>query len=251
MLKAGWTPELRRAYFEWFHRAAGYRGGASFGGFLKNIKSDAVANLSQKEKTSLADVLAERASTDAPAQPPRPFVKNWTMAELVPLIESGLSGRDFDRGRTLFGAASCFSCHRFANEGGAFGPDLTGVSGRFSPRDLLESVVEPSKTISDQYEAVVIATTDGRVITGRIVNLHDNQYSINTDMLNPNAIAGVDRSQIEEMAPSPVSMMPQGLLDTLDKNEVLDLMAYLLSGGDPDNPMFQTSSASARAGASR
>ena len=55
--------------------------------------------------------------------------------------------RDFDRGRKLFGEAQCFSCHRFDNEGGAQGPDLTSVAGRFSQRDLLESVVEPSKVI--------------------------------------------------------------------------------------------------------
>ena len=95
------------------------------------------------------------------------------MDELVPIVESGLKQkRDFDRGRTLFAAAQCFACHRYDNEGGAVGPDLTGVSGRFSTRDLLESIVLPSKVISDQYEAVIIATTDGKVVTGRIMNLH-------------------------------------------------------------------------------
>ena len=76
----------------------------------------------------------------------------------MPLVETGLKDRDFDRGRVLFAAAKCFSCHRYNDEGGGLGPDLSGVAGRFSVRDLLESIVVPSKTISDQYEAVTIAT---------------------------------------------------------------------------------------------
>ncbi len=101
------------------------------------------------------------------------------------MVESGLKGRDYDRGHAMFAAAKCFSCHRFNNEGGGLGPDLSGVAGRFSVRDLLESVVVPNKTISDQYAAVVIATTDGRVVTGRIVNLHGDNMSICPDMLDP------------------------------------------------------------------
>ena len=69
----------------------------------------------------------------------------------MPIVEKGLTKRDFDKGRNLFGEAKCFVCHRFNNEGGGLGPDLTVVSGRFGPRDLLESIIEPSKVISDQY----------------------------------------------------------------------------------------------------
>src|SRR5439155_26515946 len=103
--------------------------------------------------------------------PPRPFVKKWTLEELVPMVEKGLKGRDFDHGRAMFGAANCFACHRFAGEGGSFGPDLSGLAGRFSARDLLESGVDPSKVISDQYQAVVIRTTDGRIVTAAIIHL--------------------------------------------------------------------------------
>jgi putative heme-binding domain-containing protein len=106
-------------------------------------------------------------------------------------------------------------------------------------RDLLESIVVPSKTISDQYQAVVIATTTGRIVTGRIVNLHGNNMSICEDMLNPGRMTNVPRDEIEEMKPSPVSQMPEGLLDTLHRDEVLDLMAYLLSRGDRNDPMFK------------
>jgi putative heme-binding domain-containing protein len=157
----------------------------------------------------------------------------------VPAVEAGLHDRDFDRGRELFAAAKCFACHRYNDEGGGLGPDLSGIAGRFSTRDLLESIIVPSKTISDQYESVTIATTDGRVITGRIVNLSGENLMISPDMLSPSTMISVRRGLIEEMKSSPVSMMPVGLLNTLKQEEVLDLLAYLLSRGDRFSPMFR------------
>jgi putative heme-binding domain-containing protein len=113
------------------------------------------------------------------------------------------------------------------------------LAGRFSVRDVLESVVDPSKVISDQYSAVTVVTTDGRVITGRIINLSGDSLRINTNMLDPGAVEGVDRKTIEEQFPSKLSMMPTGLLNTLHEDEMLDLLAYLLSRGDRNHPMFQ------------
>ncbi|RUL89727.1 family 16 glycoside hydrolase [Tautonia sociabilis] len=241
VLKAGWTPELRERYFRWFTKAASYRGGSSFGNFVRNIKNDAVATLTDAERAALQPILEAQpdpSSTIPTVQ--RPFVKEWTLDELIPRLEEGLArGRDYDRGRRLFAETTCFACHRFAGEGGAVGPDLTGVAGRFSPRDLLESIVHPSKEISDQYQAITIATTDGRIVTGRIVNLNGDNLMIMTNMLDPNGLERVERSKIEELAPSPVSMMPEGLLNTMDEDEILDLLAYLLSRGDREAAMFE------------
>ena len=241
-LRAGWTPELQRQYFSWFAKAAGYRGGASFSLFVENIKQDAIALLAEDEKLALKTILEAKPATDAPQPaPPRPFVRQWKMEELVPLVQDKLRGRDFDHGRQMFGAANCFACHRFDNQGGAVGPDLTALSGRFSARDILESVVEPSKVISDQYAAVTILTLDGRVVTGRIVNLAGDAFRVSENMLDPGNLTSVDRKQIDEIVPSKLSMMPQGLLDTLNEEEVLDLMAYLLSRGDRNHVMFEVS----------
>jgi putative heme-binding domain-containing protein len=239
VLNTGWTPERRKEFFSWFLKAANYKGGNSLKGFFRNIKDDAVATLTPEEKEALKPVLEAAPETQAVAvAPPRPFVKKWTLEELAPLVEKKLVKRDFDRGRTLFGAANCFACHRFAGEGGANGPDLTGLAGRFSAKDLLESVVDPSKVISDQYAAVVIRTHSGETITGRIVNLHGDALHVNVDMLNPNGQVNVKRQDIEVMQPSKLSMMPNGLLDTLQEDEALDLMAFLLSRGDRNHAMF-------------
>lgn len=239
-LKTGWTPELRKRYAEWFPKAAHFKGGNSLPGFMANIRRDALANMNDSERAELKPLFERKPEKGSTATlPERPFVKSWTLEELVPLVEGGMKGRDYDRGRAMFAAGKCFSCHRFNNEGGGAGPDLSGVAGRFGTRDLLESIVQPSKTISDQYEAVTIATSDGKVITGRIVNLNNDTLMVNPDMFDPNNMVGIRRGQIEEMKKSPVSLMPEGLLNSLNRDEVLDLMAYLLSRGNREAPMFQ------------
>lgn len=240
-LRAGWTPEHRRRFLSWLRKATGYRGGASFTLFVKSIFDDTLANMDAEEKEQAGELAEWKPETTGAVVRAidRPFVKEWTMESVLPLLQQGLHDRDFDRGRRLFGELNCFACHRFANEGGAVGPDLTALSGRFSQRDILESVLEPSKQISDQYQAVTVVTVDGKVVTGRIVNLAGDSIRINTNMLDPNAQVGIDRKQIDEMAPSPISMMPKGLLNSLNEQEILDLMAFLLSRGDRSHAMFK------------
>jgi putative heme-binding domain-containing protein len=244
-LHVGWSSELRKQYFEWFIKAARYRGGLCLARFVENIKEDVVATLSDAEKESLKQIIeAKPAEVSKPMYAtPRDQVKLWTLPELVPIVEQGLVGRDFSRGRRMFGVAQCFACHRFDNQGGAMGPDLTGLSGRFNTRDLLESIVKPNKVISDQYAAVTITTNDGRVLTGRIINHFGDVMYVNTDMRNTGDHIEVKRGDIEEMLPAKTSMMPSGLLNTLKEDEILDLMAYLLSRGQRNHTMFKTSAA--------
>jgi putative heme-binding domain-containing protein len=240
VLKAGWTPEMRKDYFSWFVKGGGFRGGASFEGFVRNIKKEAAENLTTEEKTALKEILdAKPAEAPVFTPKPRPFVKKYTLDELTPVVEKGLKNRDFERGRSLFGQASCFACHRYNNEGGAVGPDLTSVVGRFNVRDLLESIVEPSKEIGDQYAAVKITTSDGKTVVGRIVNTHGDTLHVMTDMLNPASLTNVSSKKIESIEISKVSMMPTGLLDTLKEDEILDLVAFLMSRGDRKNAMFK------------
>ena len=239
-LTAGWTPELRQEFFEWFARAAAYKGANNFATFLTELKTDALARLPEQDRTALKAIIeapAPKQMTPLPTKP-RPFVKKWTLDELRPLVQSNLKGRDFDHGRTMFAAANCFGCHKFVNEGGSVGPELTSLAGRFSSSDILESVLDPDKVISDQYGAITVITNSGKVITGRLVNQGGGKIMINTNMLDPGAMEGVARDDIEELKPATVSMMPKGLLDTLSEDEVLDLMAFLLSRGNRNDPMF-------------
>ncbi len=240
VLKSGWTPELRKRYFEWFHTASGMRGGMSFSGFVKNIKVDAMEGLSPSEKTALSAVLADRPAQNVGAN--RPVAKGpgkaWTLDELVGIAGQGLKQRDFENGKAMFSAAMCFSCHRFAGGGGAVGPDLTGAAGRFGIRDLLEAILDPSKEISDQYRATVFELVDGTILAGKMINMFGDSINVSTDIFDPSKITKLPLASIKSQKLSPVSEMPPALVYPLNKNEVLDLLAYLLSRGDAQAPMF-------------
>ncbi len=110
------------------------------------------------------------------------------------------------------------------------GPDLTGVGRRFSPRDLLESILNPSRAISDLYGNTIMHMRDGKSVIGRIVYLGENTVQINLNMFNPGETVRLNRKDIASMERSPHSPMPGGLLDRLHQEEILDLMAYILAG---------------------
>ena len=230
-VKTGWESATRKRYFEWFQRIASqHAGGASFGGFLTNIRNEAIATLSDSEKEELADVLAALKQPPQPETPVREFVKKWTVEELLPVVAEHEGKRDLDRGKRLFSEALCFKCHRFRGEGGVSGPDLTALAGRFNDRSMLESLIEPSKVISDQYQATQFQLASGKVLTGRVVNLNGDRLMVMSNMLNPGSLTNVRRGEVDSMAPSRLSMMPEGLLNTLSEEEILDLLAYLKTG---------------------
>ncbi len=242
-MKKGWTAELRKKYFRWFIRAENYQGGARFRNYLNDIKKDAIASIPESQKTpDLKKIFTSSAKAASPqfTGKPRDFVKMWEMEDLAGLLGAGLEGgRNFKNGRKMFGAGACYVCHRFNNEGGAVGPDLTSVAGRFTPHDLLEAIVDPGREISDQYGASIFKLNDGSQVIGRIMNLKEDSYWINTDMMTPSTITKVDVKLIESIEPSPISMMPPGLLATMKQEDILDLLAYLLSSGNPQDPLFK------------
>ena len=241
VLKTGWTMPLREEYFRWFLKAANFKGGASLAGFMRDIRNDAILTLTEEEKSTLKPILEAKPERKSPQEllAGRQIVKEWTVNELVPIVERGLKGgRNFERGRKLFGEVGCASCHRFDNDGASVGPDLTSVAGRFNVRDLLESIVEPSKAISDQYGAIVIRKKNGDVVAGRVGNLSGDDLMVIENMFAPNDFTNVKRQDIESMEPSKVSMMPEGLMNSLKEDEIQDLVAFLLSRGDRNSKAF-------------
>jgi putative heme-binding domain-containing protein len=244
-LKAGWNKKLRTQYFNWFLKASNYRGGASFSKFIEFIRNDAVASLSAQEKKELNELLKKKPESKSPAEimaqamAGRTFVKQWKFEELNKLASRGLKERNFKRGRKMFAAGGCFACHRFGNKGGMNGPDLTGSGGRYSPHDLLEQIMYPSKEINEQFVPTFVKMKNGDVHTGVVVNLNGDRVTLNTDLYNPNQRTSVVRSEITSMGPSPVSPMPPGLLNMMEKEEIMDLLAYVLSGGKPGHEFFR------------
>ena len=241
-LKTGWTSLQRETYFKWFVRSGNFKGGARLSNYLDGIKKDAIATVEPWQMTvGLKKIIATKPTQSTPqfTFAPRSFVKNWTMKEMAKWVPGAVPGkRNFKNGRQMFGAGSCYACHRIAGEGGAVGPDLTSVGGKFGAYDLLESIVDPAKEISDQYGSSVFTTTDGTQLNGRIMNMRNNEYWVNTDMMKPSTVTKVKAELITSIEPSPVSMMPPGLINTMKKEDILDLLAYLISGGDRKHELF-------------
>jgi len=244
MLTNGWTNALRTDYIEWFLKASNYRGGASFQIFIDNIRKDVEASLTAKEKTDLAEVLSRKpvvkSSLEAAmsALAGRTNFTNWTLDDLSN-VGDHMKERDFGQGRKMFAATACFSCHRFKNEGGNTGPDLTGAGGRYSPRDFLDQIINPSKEINEQFVPAQVEMLDGSTVHGVIVNLSNDNVTINTDLTDPWQRTNVDRKLVKSIGPSTFSPMPPALLGMLEKEEIYDLVAYVLSGGNPKDKRFK------------
>ena len=244
--KNGWNEERFKRIFTWFNISNTYGGGANFKMFLGEIKKDTEKLVPKNLKKSLDSVINAKPSDIQNRTNPalvmiakRGFYKSWKMSDFKELLSSDLKGRNFENGKNFFGAANCTSCHRIGEYGGIIGPDLTGAGGRFSPMDLLESIIEPSKQISDQYGSVNIHLKDGSVINGRIANLKGDELRIITDLYKPGEMTKIMNPKIAKIEDSKVSMMPPGLINMLKAEEVLDLLAYILSRGDKNNKMFK------------
>lgn len=242
-LKTGWTKELRTQQLEWFLKAANYKGGASFDKFIEFIRNDSLSTFTEAEKTELAALIEKKPERKSAIENVGAMFAGrtptmWTLEELSAAAQTGMKGRDFDNGRKMFGAAACFACHRYGNAGGMTGPDLTGAAGRYSPHDLLDQIINPSKEINEQFAPIVVTKNDGNVLTGVVVNLSGDGVTLNTDLSDPNQRVNVDRKEVKSIELSKVSPMPPMLLNMLKKEEVLDLLAYVLSAGDRNHAMF-------------
>lgn len=238
-VKAGWSRSQRETFFGWIGQAREYRGGASFQKFLDQIRDDALAAMTDDEKAILKDVIDGSQKVEAvKLTTTRQFLHNWQADDLLPLLGKAGQGRSFEKGRAAYEATQCAKCHRFRNEGGDTGPDITGVGNRFDARYILEALIEPSKVISDQYINSIFELSDGRVVTGRVINQTADKLLVRTDPF-ARELTEVRKADVETKSPSKVSEMPQGLINVLTPEEILDLIAYLRSGGDPGDKAFR------------
>ena len=239
-MKNGWTKETRKAYFRWFFDVASARGGASFGGFLSNIRNAALSTMSEADRAALGKLAGDMPAPKDPLADlePRDHVAKWTTESLLSKISKLETKPDFARGRTLTATAQCFKCHRFNGQGGIQGPDLTAAGKRFNQKDMVTAIIDPDKEISDQYQATQFFTEDDEIITGRVANLSGNSLKIVTNMFAPGDFKQVNVEDIIEQRPSPVSMMPSGLLDTFTAEEIGQILAYLKSGGKATDEVY-------------
>lgn len=233
-VRDGWTREDRATYFHLLREMDRFQGGEGMLKFIRQIRTEALASLPEAERSTYAAILEPPKTVTVEQLPPRPFVREWKPEEISDTLADVGRGRDLARGKAMYTAALCVRCHRFGSEGSAIGPDLTAVARRFSRRDMLESILNPSKVVAEQYRTLQVVTTDGRTLSGRVVLEGDYRsptLRLSTNPLVPEQITEIPKDKIESHTISPVSVMPQGLLNTLSREEILDLLAYLETGG--------------------
>jgi putative heme-binding domain-containing protein len=168
----------------------------------------------------------------------RSFVKNWGFDDLAQSLDQMEHGRSYETGARVFRELRCIDCHRFAGDGGGAGPDLTGVAVKRTPRELLESILAPSKQIAPEFADTIVVTSDGSLFQGRIGAEDDQKLVLHTADALADPVT-VLKHEIDERYLSSTSTMPERLLDTLNKSEILDLLAYLMAGADREHAAFR------------
>ncbi|MFM7262044.1 MAG: family 16 glycoside hydrolase [bacterium] len=232
----GWNTDLRERFGRSLAALKKGTGGNSFAGFLNRISEEFVSHAPEGERDRLAAAIGGR-SIDATLPTPRGPGRAWTVVEMVALGPKLVGGRDYAEGLRAYRATQCAQCHRAGGIGGSGGPELTAVSRRFSLEDLATSLVEPSRTISDQYENTDFRMKDGSVVTGRKVGETADAIEVRTSLLS-DARETLAKADIVSASRSPLSPMPANLVDTLSESELLDLLAFLRAGGDAGDSAF-------------
>ena len=185
----GWTTESRRRYLKALRRFEEFPGGRWYVRTAQDLRTEAVAALTDAENETLADLLPP-AVPNVPDPPitvdPAVFVKDWTMEDFSADLNQKQANYSREAGRLAYHKAGCSACHRMGDDAATtnaiLGPDLTGIGSRFDARAMLESIIHPSLVIGDKYR-------------------------------NP---AGPN-----------ISLMPPGLINGLEKSEILQLLTYL------------------------
>lgn len=258
-ITTGWTPELRRQYFQWWtikrdatqhpenvtqwfaDAGRGYNDGASFNNFLVKVRRAAMNNLTPPELTALQptlDAWVEPLPKVRASKKKRAFVQDWKMADLEGDLDQVGHGRDFAQGQDAVFAVQCLMCHRMGDEGGSVGPELTAIASRFSRRDILESILEPSKVISEQYANTDFVLKNGNTLTGRVVSETADKIVVRPSMLAVD-VQEISKAEIKSREISKVSPMPPGLMGMLTKQEILDLLAYFEAAGRANGAPFK------------
>lgn len=187
-----------------------------FGGLAATTFSDTIKQF-PKELLPQANRLLDRLEADHEK-------KIAKLDSLLPLVAKA----DLGRGEQIFFSekAKCSSCHRVGQRGGMIGPDLTTIGANRATVALLESTVFPSASIVRDYEPCKVLTVDGRLLTGIVIDQTADVVTLQQQTGEP---LQIPRDEIEVIEASTVSLMPAGLEDALNEQELADVIAYLSS----------------------
>lgn len=240
-VKAGWSMEDRKFYFNWVKDLVSRSGGNQYADFLRNIRETAIEGVPAKERLALQHLLGDIKTIDLATLPKAtgPGVE-WTVdAALKMLNDKPLVGRDLANGKKMFKAGQCIACHHFGNEGGGVGPDLTNLAKRSDYKSILESIITPSLVVSDQFEQHIFQLEDGQLVVGRIASEDDDELALMKSGLEPTKLTKIKLSDIDARKVSKVSMMPTETINAMNADELKDLIAYFVSQGNGRHAVYK------------
>lgn len=233
-IETGWTDDLRTKYFQWFYDVMSAKGGLSFKPFMENVRLKAMSHVPEGQKAQYEELSGVFSPIDAIDDLPEPIGpgQEYRIGDLTDLVWGRKRDRpkDLAAGKRAFQAAMCSTCHRHNGEGGNIGPDLSQIHTKFNSYELLLSIYSPNDEISDQYAFTLFHLTDGKKMAGRIKSQNEEVITIMPNPYSSSYTVELKKSDITKQEDSPVSPMPPGLLNRLNKQEIEDLLDYLMEG---------------------
>jgi putative membrane-bound dehydrogenase-like protein len=190
-------------------------------------------------------------------------VTEWKIDDFADDFKRAGEQRNYARGKQLFTTLACVQCHKLGSEnvalvpnhmhgshhGGShqvggtnqiIGPNLLDVVKKYrgDAKAVLQEILEPSRNIEEKYRKITLELEDGSILAGNVVA--EDRETVTIYTAPPSAKEHkITKSAIESRNPSALSIMPVGQLNTLDKEQILDLLAFLLAGGKADHPAFK------------
>jgi putative heme-binding domain-containing protein len=179
----------------------------------------------------VAGLLYQGTRAQAPADAPYSGTK-LTRQQILDRLSSAEPGRTASAaGREIY-AKVCANCHVFGETGTTIGPDLTTVASRFRTRDLLEAILWPSRTISEQYAITLFDLDDGSTVSGLVVREdRTNVYVRNADFME--RPLPVPLARIRNRTTPDVSLMPEFLMEPFTLDEIQSLVTYMFTRPAP------------------
>lgn len=164
--------------------------------------------------------------------------QEWKFDDLAGSLAEIDKGRSFASAKTVFQIANCVACHRMNGVGYEIGPDLAKLDSKKTAEDILRSIFEPSAQIEDKYATAVFELESGQIVSGLVVDENDREVKLVENPLAKSEPIVLAKSEIAERQISKTSAMPLGMLDRLTREEILDLVAYLVARGDATHEVF-------------
>ncbi|HEX7897633.1 MAG TPA: PVC-type heme-binding CxxCH protein [Planctomycetota bacterium] len=210
----------------------------SFGNKATPLTAAKVKQVREATKDKVDFYTPEELMGAKPASTSRKFVKMWAMEDFKGDFDAPLKKRDFNRGKEMFTAAGCVQCHNIQGTGGNAGADLTKAAQEHPGAELLRQILDPSAKIKDDFRVVAVFLKNDERYKGMIVKREGDTIHLAENLQEPGKTVAIKKSDIARVTPSDVSPMPTGLLITLSRDEILDLLAYLVSQGNPKHAAF-------------